>query len=68
MLTARDIIDDKLAGLDAGADDYLVKLFEIRERPLRSFRDDLWPNYRNSPRAYSNDTAYTGRMTSLTRM
>src|SRR5256714_8290267 len=27
MLTARDAIDDRVAGLDGGADDYLVKPF-----------------------------------------
>ncbi len=31
MLTALDSTDDKLQGLDAGADDYLVKPFEFRE-------------------------------------
>ncbi|MEM7000679.1 MAG: response regulator transcription factor [Pseudomonadota bacterium] len=31
MLTARDTIDDKLAGFDAGTDDYLVKPFELSE-------------------------------------
>jgi DNA-binding response OmpR family regulator len=31
MLTARDTIDDRVAGLDAGADDYLVKPFAIKE-------------------------------------
>jgi len=31
MLTARDDIDDRVAGLDAGADDYLVKPFAIKE-------------------------------------
>src|SRR4051812_12131735 len=31
MLTARDAIDDRVAGLDAGADDYLVKPFDFRE-------------------------------------
>ena len=31
MLTARDSIDDRVAGLDAGADDYLVKPFALRE-------------------------------------
>lgn len=31
MLTARDSIDDRVAGLDAGADDYLVKPFAIKE-------------------------------------
>lgn len=35
MLTARDTIDDKLSGLDSGADDYLVKPFEIRELDAR---------------------------------
>jgi len=31
MLTARDAIDDRVAGLDAGADDYLIKPFALRE-------------------------------------
>ncbi len=31
MLTARDTIDDRVAGLDAGADDYLVKPFDFAE-------------------------------------
>lgn len=31
MLTARDAIDDRVNGLDAGADDYLVKPFAIKE-------------------------------------
>jgi two-component system, OmpR family, response regulator MprA len=31
MLTARDALDDRVAGLDAGADDYLVKPFALRE-------------------------------------
>jgi DNA-binding response OmpR family regulator len=31
MLTARDAIDDRVAGLDAGADDYLVKPFAMKE-------------------------------------
>jgi len=31
MLTARDAIDDRVSGLDTGADDYLVKPFEFRE-------------------------------------
>jgi DNA-binding response OmpR family regulator len=35
MLTARDTLGDKVAGLDAGADDYLVKPFEIRELEAR---------------------------------
>ncbi len=35
MLTARDDIDDRVAGLDAGADDYLVKPFALRELMAR---------------------------------
>lgn len=31
MLTARDAIQDRVAGLDAGADDYLTKPFEVAE-------------------------------------
>jgi two-component system, OmpR family, response regulator MprA len=31
MLTAREQVDDRVAGLDAGADDYLVKPFALRE-------------------------------------
>ena len=31
MLTARDAIDDRVTGLDAGADDYLVKPFALKE-------------------------------------
>ncbi len=35
ILTARDTLDDKLSGLESGADDYLVKPFEIRELEAR---------------------------------
>lgn len=35
MLTARDTLDDKVAGLEAGADDYLVKPFALREVAAR---------------------------------
>ena len=31
VLTARDGLDDRVSGLDLGADDYLVKPFELRE-------------------------------------
>jgi DNA-binding response OmpR family regulator len=31
MLTARDLVSDRITGLDAGADDYLVKPFEFGE-------------------------------------
>jgi len=35
MLTARDAVDDRVRGLDAGADDYLVKPFALRELQAR---------------------------------
>lgn len=35
MLTARDTIEDKIIGLDAGADDYMVKPFDLRELMAR---------------------------------
>lgn len=31
FLTAKDTVDDRVLGLDAGADDYLIKPFELRE-------------------------------------
>jgi len=35
MLTARNTVDDRVLGLDAGADDYLVKPFELKEMLAR---------------------------------
>jgi two-component system response regulator MprA len=35
MLTARDLVDDRVAGLDAGADDYLAKPFALEELRAR---------------------------------
>ncbi|MCW6513113.1 response regulator transcription factor [Lichenifustis flavocetrariae] len=31
VLTARDAVEDRIAGLDLGADDYIVKPFDVRE-------------------------------------
>lgn len=35
MLTARDTLDDKLTGFEHGADDYLIKPFEMKELEAR---------------------------------
>ncbi len=35
MLTARDVVSDRIDGLDAGADDYLVKPFDVDELRAR---------------------------------
>ncbi len=35
MLTARDAIDDRVEGLDTGADDYMVKPFDLEELAAR---------------------------------
>ena len=35
MLTARDMVDDRVLGLDSGADDYLTKPFAMRELVAR---------------------------------
>jgi DNA-binding response OmpR family regulator len=35
ILTARDAVEDRIAGLDAGADDYLVKPFSLDELAAR---------------------------------
>lgn len=35
MITARDSLDDRIQGLDSGADDYLVKPFELAELKAR---------------------------------
>lgn len=35
MLTARDTLDDKLSGFEVGADDYMVKPFELQELEVR---------------------------------
>ncbi|MGJ3244977.1 MAG: two-component system response regulator RppA [Elainellaceae cyanobacterium] len=35
FLTAKDTVDDRVRGLDAGADDYLIKPFELKELQAR---------------------------------
>lgn len=49
MLTARDTLDDKIKGFDAGADDYLVKPFALQELHVR-----LRALYKRSQRKTAN--------------
>ena len=35
ITTARDTVDDRIAGLDSGADDYLIKPFDLEELSAR---------------------------------
>src|ERR1700682_882176 len=53
MLTARDGVDDRVAGLEAGADDYLVKPFALREvvARLRALTRRHLPNRKAQLRA-----------------
>ena len=49
MLTARDAVEDRVAGLDAGADDYLPKPFDMGEllariRAMLRRREEFKPN------------------------
>jgi DNA-binding response OmpR family regulator len=55
MLTARDTLDEKLQGLEAGADDYMVKPFELRELEAR-----LRALLRRSRRLSSAETLVVG--------
>jgi len=43
MLTAKDTILDKVTGLDAGADDYLVKPVDVVELPWCEHLDGAHP-------------------------
>jgi len=50
VLTARDTVDDRVAGLDAGADDYLVKPFDFGELLARLRALQRRPPVSRSPR------------------
>ena len=53
IVTARDGVDDRIEGLDLGADDYLIKPFEIREL-LARMRAVLRREGSGSPAQLSN--------------
>jgi len=51
MLTAKDAVEDRIAGLDAGADDYLIKPFSLGEflarvRALLRRKDPAGPTFK----------------------
>jgi DNA-binding response OmpR family regulator len=75
ILTGRDAVDDRVAGLEAGADDYLVKPFALREvvARLRALTRRHLPNRKAQLRAGSallDTAAHTlsvdGRVVELT--
>ena len=57
LLTARDLADDRIAGLEAGADDYLAKPFEPRELVLR-----IGSILRRTPRPAASVEVRLGRL------
>jgi len=58
MLTARDTVEDRVGGLEIGADDYLVKPFELRELEAR-----VKALIRRARRQVSNEVLRVGDMT-----
>lgn len=58
MLTAKDALEDRIKGLDLGADDYLVKPFEFGELLAR-----LRALLRRKERKVLNDTVHFGDIT-----
>ncbi|MBC1241582.1 response regulator transcription factor [Nostoc sp. 2RC] len=76
MLTARDTLADKVTGLDAGADDYMVKPFEMPELMARirallrrnsaaaSFPELGWGSLRLNPSTY--EVSYADQPLQLT--
>jgi two-component system copper resistance phosphate regulon response regulator CusR len=55
MLTAKDGVDDRIKGLDSGADDYLTKPFEFRELLARLRALLRRPNELRPPRIVVGD-------------
>lgn len=74
FVTARDYVGDKVAGLDAGADDYLTKPFNIEELMARLrviFRKNTQPAIYSYGTVFLNPgehtVEYQGKATSLTQ-
>jgi DNA-binding response OmpR family regulator len=67
LLTARDAIDDRVAGLDAGADDYLVKPFSFSELLARIRALLRRPVLRTGNRLVAGDIAMDLGARSVTR-
>src|ERR671925_219399 len=68
LLTARDALQERVAGLDAGADDYLVKPFEVEELTARiraPLRRSVWPSSHGSTR--NSTTRSTARCACVPR-
>jgi two-component system response regulator MprA len=62
MLTAKDDINDRVTGLDAGADDYLVKPFSVDElmARIRAFFRRVTPTSKPEILRFGNLTLDTG--------
>ncbi len=67
ILTARDHVDHRIAGLDAGADDYILKPFELRELEARLRAVLRRPGQRETPHFSFGDLGFdpVGRLASV---
>ncbi|MBW4553348.1 MAG: response regulator transcription factor [Aphanocapsa sp. GSE-SYN-MK-11-07L] len=62
LLTAKDEVGDRVAGLDAGADDYVVKPFSIEEL-LARIRAHLRRNHESDPDLFQFEDLRLNRLT-----
>jgi DNA-binding response OmpR family regulator len=67
LLTARDAVDDRVAGLDAGADDYLCKPFDLDEVAARLRALDRRAAGRTSPKLVFRSLALDPTTLEVTR-